>query len=109
MGALKITVNKKRTPKKGYGKCCLCENCPVRMTKHHLVPVAVLRLHHYETYRTIKICFRCHRTLHQLYTNEELREQFNTTNKLKRASKMVAYLKTRNAKKECQERGCGSE
>jgi len=96
MSALKVTVNKKRTIKKGYGQCSLCRNSPVKMTRHHLVPVSELPMHTHETFKTIKVCFRCHKKIHQLFTNEELREKYYTFFKLKNAPKMKEYLATRN-------------
>lgn len=61
-----------------------CEICgiPAPLTKHHLVPVNVSR-HKNKYLRTeesnfIWICEECHSQIHALFSNQELKEKYNT-------------------------------
>ena len=51
---------------------------------HHLVPNAILK-----NEDTIDVCQKCHALIHKTFTNEELAQQFNTAEKLKKALRGV--------------------
>lgn len=67
-------------PKKEIGKEMIrCSNiyCGTldRMTKHHLIPK---NFRHKQTVPKIPLCEDCHKKVHQLATNQELAETYNT-------------------------------
>jgi 5-methylcytosine-specific restriction enzyme A len=71
-----------------FGECELCRRAPIRTTRHHLVPLS-------EGGRNgplADLCAGCHRMLHVLYTNEELREM-NSVARLRQQPEVRRYLK----------------
>ena len=81
------------------GKCETC-GCETELTKHHLVPVSKAK----NKYKEIKedpsnhlwICRQCHDAIHASYDETELRDLYNTKEKLLEApefKKFVAWKK----------------
>ena len=70
-------------------KCPLCKREVEKLTRHHLRPNG---LNHPKGQEKALICLDCHRRIHILYSNEDLREKYNTLEKLKKAPKVIEYL-----------------
>ena len=80
-------------------KCELCE-CEAELTKHHLIPKVRAK----NKYKDIRdddsnirmVCRQCHDAIHAAYTENELRDLYNTKEKLlgsEEVSKFVAWRK----------------
>lgn len=77
------------------GKCELC-GIDCELTKHHLIPVSRTR----NKYKEIKedesnllwICRSCHDQLHALFDNTQLRDLYNTREKLVESDGMKKYI-----------------
>lgn len=62
-----------------YGKCTLCgRDIPAKMfaEKHHLVPKQA------KGKKTVTVCCPCGDQIHELFTNKELRDKYNTVEAL---------------------------
>jgi len=81
------------------GTCETC-GCVVELTKHHLIPQVVCR----NKYKKAKndsdnfawICRTCHDQIHALFSEQELRDRFNTVESLlsdERFAKFVSWKK----------------
>lgn len=76
-------------------KCQIC-GCECNATKHHLVPVAKCK----NKYKQIKedpsnhiwICRQCHDAIHATYTEQELKECYNTLDKLLAAPEFAKFV-----------------
>ncbi|MFQ3319546.1 MAG: 5-methylcytosine-specific restriction protein A [Natronomonas sp.] len=70
------------------GECAICRrHGPALPTeRHHLVP------ENRKQSPVIEVCTPCHKQLHALFTNEELREAFDTAEALRDADRMASYL-----------------
>jgi hypothetical protein len=75
--------------------CALCERTVSQVTMHHLVP----KEEGGKYSETVPLCQPCHSTLHTLFTNKELRTQFNTIAKLQSAERLQTYLHWIKSKK----------
>jgi len=69
-------------------KCQLCERDVTKLRKHHLVPKQKGGRHG----GTIFVCATCIDMIHQLFTNYELANEYNTLEKLKNSPRMRKYL-----------------
>jgi RNase P subunit RPR2 len=68
------------------GICEICEREGVPITKHHLIPKSK---HGSET---IDVCRPCGKQIHALFTLSELKNRYNTLQKLKREPRMVKFI-----------------
>jgi len=68
-------------------KCEICgrETPKENSEKHHLTPKGGRE--------TIKVCSDCGDQLHNMFTNNELKKDLNTLDKIKKHDKMQPYLK----------------
>lgn len=78
-------------------KCEICGVIDV-LTAHHLIP----KVKHnkqlkkkYDIDKTINICSLCHTTIHALFTENELRDYYNTIDLLKENEKFLKYYNWR--------------
>ena len=77
-------------------KCELC-GCEAHLTVHHLIP----RLKAKNKYKEIKddplnliwICRSCHDQIHALFDNTQLRDIYNTKDKLLSSDEMQKFIK----------------
>lgn len=70
--------------------CALCEREVERLTEHHLTPRSKLKKG--ETTPTIWICAACHRQLHALFSNQELRDEYHSLERLRDEPRMRRFL-----------------
>ena len=74
--------------------CALCRRVvpdgaiedPQVVQEHHLRP------EERATSPTVMLCRPCHKQIHALFTNEELREGYDTAEKLREADELQEYL-----------------
>lgn len=74
--------------------CALCRRIipdealedPQAVQEHHLRPEARAES------PTVSLCRPCHKQIHALYTNEELREDYDTIDALRSADRLQGYL-----------------
>lgn len=79
-------------------KCQIC-NCDCDLTKHHLIP----QVKCHNKYKKIKndesnfimICDLCHRTIHAYFTENELRDIYNSIDNLLSNEKFYKYVEWR--------------
>ena len=77
------------------GKCALC-GCECALTKHHLVP----QVKCHNKYKQIKedesnllwICRQCDDQVHALWSENELRDLYNTKEKLLKSESMQKFI-----------------
>lgn len=71
------------------GACPLCERDDVELTEHHLVPV------HKGGRRgpTAMLCINCHKQIHAVFTNNELRDLYRTVEALKAAPELQPFYR----------------
>ena len=82
------------------GRCELCDR-DKPLTKHHLIPRAVhSRKRYIKEYgkeemrkRGIDLCKQCHDGIHDLYTEKELAESFNTKEALVEDERVRKHVK----------------
>ena len=67
--------------------CPLCNRAVETTTDHHLIPVSK------GGKVKVPICIPCHNTIHDLFTNNELRDIYNTIEMLKAHDRFQKYLK----------------
>ena len=67
--------------------CPLCDRIAIISNDHHLVPASK------GGKIKIEICIPCHNTLHDLFTNNELRDVYNTIETIKSRERFQKYLK----------------
>ena len=67
--------------------CPLCDRDADYTNRHHVTPRSK------GGKITEEICVPCHNTIHKIYTNNELRDVYNTIESLKRQEKFQKYLK----------------
>lgn len=68
-------------------KCQLCERESSKITKHHLIPKQKGTDH-----KTIRVCISCSKQIHVLFTNEELKREYNTLQKLKLSPEVQKWI-----------------
>jgi len=70
------------------GECALCRRHgpDLPTERHHLVP------ENRAESPVAEVCPPCHEQLHALFTNEELRESYDTVAALREADRMRSYL-----------------
>jgi hypothetical protein len=67
--------------------CPLCERGVIYTNRHHFVPRSK------GGKETTDICLACHNTIHDLFTNNELRDTYNTPESLQENERFNKYLK----------------
>lgn len=65
-------------------ECAICER-EVETTRHHLTPK------NRNESEVAQICEPCHRQLHAVFTNHELRQQYNSVEALKASDEMQKF------------------
>ncbi len=68
--------------------CALCERMVNNVTWHHLVPKEEGGRYS----ATVPLCQPCHSTIHNLFTNKELKKTFYTIELLQAADRLQSYL-----------------
>jgi len=66
------------------GECAICERS-VETTRHHLTP------QNRKESPVARICDPCHRQIHAVFTNHELKQRFNTVADLKESEEMQKF------------------
>ena len=79
------------------GNCATC-GIQAELTLHHLVPQSKCNTGKYRKIKDdpnnhIFICRSCHDQIHALYNNNELRDLYNTLDKLINAVEFAKYIK----------------
>lgn len=80
------------------GYCELC-GCKAKLTKHHLCPQVKCR----NKYKAIKndslniamVCRPCHDHIHASFSENELRDNYSTLEKLKSSQEMAKFIEWR--------------
>lgn len=67
--------------------CPLCNRNSKYANEHHFVPKSK------GGKDTTQICVPCHNTIHDIFSNNELRDVYNTPESLKTNERFVKYLK----------------
>jgi hypothetical protein len=75
----------------------VCALCRRRIPTERLADPQAVQEHHLRPERraesaTVMLCRPCHKQVHALFTNEELREGFDTAEKLREADRLADYL-----------------
>ncbi|MFB6119420.1 hypothetical protein [Halosegnis sp.] len=75
----------------------LCALCRRRIPAEHIPDPQVVQEHHLWPERraespTVELCRPCHKQIHALFTNEELRETYHTVERLREADRLAEYL-----------------
>ena len=87
--------------------CELCERDVLKegSEKHHLIPgKRKWKKIRRKDIKTIRVCWNCADQIHKLFTNSELRREYNTLEKLKASEKIqkwVAWINKTNKYKVC--------
>ena len=68
--------------------CALCQRAVSLVTWHHLVPKEEGGRYS----ETVPLCQPCHSTIHNLFTNKELKKTFNTIAALQASERLQTYL-----------------
>ncbi|MXR52276.1 hypothetical protein GRX03_11765 [Halovenus sp. WSH3] len=74
-----------------------CALCRRRIPDERIADPRVVQEHHLRPERraespTVTLCRPCHKQIHALFTNEELREGYDTVDSLRTASRLEGYL-----------------
>ncbi len=74
-----------------------CALCRRRIPDERIDDPQVVQTHHLEPENraespTVELCRPCHDQVHALFTNEELRESFDTAEALRGADRLAGYL-----------------
>ncbi len=86
--------------------CELCRRDVDKLTEHHLTPRSKLRRG--ETTPTIGICWPCHRQLHALFSLAQLKDEYNTLERLRdepRMARFLAWVRKQDPNKRVRVRG----
>jgi hypothetical protein len=75
----------------------VCALCRRRIPTERIADPQAVQEHHLRPERraespTVLLCRPCHEQVHALFTNEELRERFDTAEKLRAADRLSDYL-----------------
>jgi len=73
-------------------ECVLCKRKVEGLVKHHLIPKQK------GGKDTILVCIPCSKQIHALFSNRELKQIYNTLNKLKSSGKIKKWIKWVNKK-----------
>jgi hypothetical protein len=73
-------------------RCELCERVVANLTIHHLVPRSQVRRKERSTLPTAKLCAACHKQLHALFSNKDLKTKYSGVEELKAAPEMQKFL-----------------
>lgn len=75
----------------------ICEICGAncKLTIHHLIPQLKFKKDKYKENKTINICPMCHTTIHALFDESELRDNYNTIDKIKENEEFLKYYRWR--------------
>ena len=73
--------------------CELCGRNVEKLTVHHLVPRSTVRRRDRSTLPTAKLCPACHRQLHALFSNRDLKAQYSSVEELKNAPEIQKFLR----------------
>jgi hypothetical protein len=72
------------------GKCELCEREPIKLTKHHVIPVTrhpnkktKRETSRDDRHKVAWICRPCHDQIHVLISEKDMEREYNTIEKLK--------------------------
>lgn len=68
--------------------CALCERKVSKVTLHHLVP----KEEGGRYTETVPLCQPCHSTIHNLFSNKELKKTFHTIQALRSSERLHNYL-----------------
>ena len=74
-------------------KCELCDLEVNQITKHHLIPKQKGGKNKSKNY--IWVDLPCSKQIHSLFTNSELKQKFNTLEKLKEDDRVINWIKWR--------------
>ena len=69
--------------------CPLCGRAEVGLNDHHLVPAQKGG----KKGSRIEICTNCHDQIHAVFTNNELKDKYNTLKQLKNANRMQGFYR----------------
>jgi 5-methylcytosine-specific restriction protein A len=74
-----------------------CELCRRRIPDERIDDPQVVQEHHLRPERratspTVMLCRPCHDQIHALFTNEQLRESYDTVERLREADRLQGYL-----------------
>lgn len=72
--------------------CVLCKRNVEELRKHHLIPKQK------GGEETIVVCVPCSKQIHALFSNKELKQKYNTLDKLKSSGKIQKWIKWVNKK-----------
>ena len=81
--------------------CSICKReTPIKLTeRHHLIPVSIKRRNKYAKLlksirdETINVCCNCGDYLHEVFTEKELAETYNTLEKILDCDKMHTWVR----------------
>lgn len=74
-------------------RCELCDRAVASLTIHHLVPRSTTARKERSTLPTVKLCAACHRQLHALFSNRDLKAGYSSIEKLREAPEMEKFLR----------------
>ena len=74
-------------------RCELCGRAVEKLTVHHLVPRSTARRRDRSTLPTARLCPACHRQLHALFSNRDLKAQYSSIEELKSTPEMQKFLR----------------
>jgi hypothetical protein len=74
-------------------RCELCGRATENLTVHHLVPRSQVARKNRHDLPTAKICAACHRQLHALFSNCDLKTRYSSIQELRAAPEMQAFLR----------------
>lgn len=86
-----------------FGKCAIC-GAETELTKHHLVPQVACR----NKYKKLRnddsnfawICRTCHDQVHAVFSEQELRDEYNTIERLVTSERLSKFVKWKRNHKE---------
>ena len=73
--------------------CELCGRNVAALTVHHLVPRSQVSKRNRSTLPTAKLCYACHKQLHVLFSNRDLKTKYSDIEQLKAAPEMQKFLR----------------
>jgi len=72
--------------------CELCDRPVLQLTVHHLIPRSQVRRSERSTLPTANICSACHKQLHALFSNRDLKAKYSSIEELRSAPEMQKFL-----------------